>query len=303
MQWYFLAFLSPFLWAISTHLDKYILSRYLKGASPAILSVFTGVVGLLLSIIIWIFYPGNILGIGIINGALMVLNGALLVISYVPYYFALNDDDASIVSPLYQTIPVFSFILGFFVLKETITPVQALAGVFIICGAVLMSINLGKGKIAIKTKPLLLMLLSSLLISVHYLIFKFVAIEGTFWRTVFWDYLGAVLVAVAILVFIKKYREQFILVLKENSVYVILVNIINEIINMAGKLCAVYAIMLVPIAVVNLANGLLPMFVFLLGIIITVFFPHLGKEEITRRHLIQRLTAIIILLIGTFLLV
>jgi nicotinamide riboside transporter PnuC len=120
---------------------------------------------------------------------------------------------------------------------------------------------------------------------------------------VFWDYLGAVLVAVAILVFIKKYREQFILVLKENSVYVILVNIINEIINMAGKLCAVYAIMLVPIAVVNLANGLLPMFVFLLGIIITVFFPHLGKEEITRRHLIQRLTAIIILLIGTFLLV
>ena len=303
MHWYFLAFLSPLLWAISTHMDKYILGRYLKGASPAIMSIFAGIVGLFFSLAVLLFYRGDILGIGFVNGILIVLNGALLIISFIPYYFALKDDDASVVSPLYQTIPIFTFILGYFLLKETISPIQILAGVIIIFGAILMSVDLNQPKFSIKLKPLLLMLLSSVLISIHFLLFKFIAIEGTFWRTVFWEYLGSVAVAIFLLIFIKKYREQFILVIKENSFYVILVNAVNEIINIGGKLCANYSSLLVPVVLVNLANGLQPMFVFLIGLFITIFLPFVGKEEITKRHLIQRFAAIVILLIGTFLLV
>ena len=198
------------------------------------MSIFAGIVGLFFSLAVLLFYRGDILGIGLVNGILIVLNGALLIVSFIPYYFALKDDDASVVSPLYQTIPIFTFILGYFLLKETISPVQILAGIIIILGAILMSVDLNQPKFSIKLKPLLLMLLSSVLISIHFLLFKFIAIEGTFWRTVFWEYLGSVAVAIFLLIFIKKYREQFILVIKDNSFYVILVNAVNEIINIVG---------------------------------------------------------------------
>lgn len=117
MKWYILAFLSPLLWAISNHIDKYILSRYLKNANTGVLAIFAGLVGFLFSVAILIFSPENILGINAINGIIIVFNGALLIVAFIPYYFALNKEDASSVVPLYQTIPIFSFILGFLFLK------------------------------------------------------------------------------------------------------------------------------------------------------------------------------------------
>lgn len=123
MQWYFLAFLSPLLWAISNHIDKYILSRYLKKANSGVLAIFAGLVGFLFSLGVLIFSPENILGINFLNGIIIILNGALLIIAFIPYYYALNNEDASSIAPFYQTIPIFSFILGFFILKESISPI------------------------------------------------------------------------------------------------------------------------------------------------------------------------------------
>ncbi len=279
------------------------MGRYLKNANSGVIAIFVGIIGLFFSLAVLLFYHGNILGIGIINGIIIILNGALLIIAYIPYYYALNTEDASSVVPLYQTIPIFSFILGFLILKETITPFQAIAGIFIIFGAVLISIDFSKFKIGFKIKPLFLMLLSSLLIAVHFLIFKFIATEGTFWRTVFWEYLGAAAVALYLLIFMNNYRREFVILIRENSFFVILINVINEILNIGGKLCANYATLLVPLVIVNLANGLQPMFVFLIGLFITIFLPFLGKEEITKKHLTQRIVAIVILLVGTFMLV
>lgn len=147
------------------------------------------------------------------------------------------------------------------------------------------------------------MLLSSLLLAIHFLVFKAIALQETFLRTAFWEYLGATAVALFLLIFIKNYRRQFILVLKENSIMVIILNVINEVINIAAKLIANYATLLVPVVIVNLANGLQPMFVFLIGVVMTIFIPFISKEDISRKFIVQRLVAIVILLIGTYMLV
>jgi len=303
MQWYFLAFLSPLLWAISNHIDKYILSRYLKNANTGVLAIFAGLVGFLFSLGVLILYSGNILEINFLNRVVIILNGSLLIIAFIPYYYALRKEDASSIVPLYQTIPIFSFILGFLILKETINTTQIFAGILIIFGAILVSIDLEKPKISVKSRILFLMLLSSLLLAIHFLVFKFIALQATFWITIFWEYLGAAAVAVFLLIFIKNYREQFITVIKENSIWVIFINVINEIINIVAKLFANYASLLVPVVVVNLANGLQPMFVFLIGLFITIFLPFINKEKIVKKHVIQRIIAIFILLVGTYMLI
>jgi hypothetical protein len=112
-----------------------------------------------------------------------------------------------------------------------------------------------------------------------------------------------VAVAVFLLLFISSYRKQFINVLKENSRGVISVNVFNEILNIGAKLVANYAGMLVPVVLVNFANGLQPMFVFLIGLFITLFLPFINKEQVSKKHIIQRIVAIIILLFGTYLLI
>ncbi|MEI6238232.1 MAG: EamA family transporter [bacterium] len=303
MSWYIFAFIAPLLWAISNHIDKYILGRYLKNTNAGILAIFAGMVGFLFSLSILIFSPYNILGIGLFNGVLIVLNGVLLVIAYIPYYYAINGEDASSVVPLYQIIPIFSFVLGYIFLWESISLMQIISGLLIIIGSVLISIDFRKSKVFFKGRVLALMAISSFLISVHFLIFKIVAIQENFWRTVFWEYLGAVGVALFLLVFISKYRLQFIALLRENSLAIILVNLLNETVNIGAKLFANYATLLVPVVIVNLANGIQPLFVFIIGIILTIFLPFINKEKITKIYIIQRLVAIIILFVGTYLLI
>jgi drug/metabolite transporter (DMT)-like permease len=48
MTWLLFAFSGPVLWAISTHLDKYLVERYFKHSSVAVLLIFTALAGLLL---------------------------------------------------------------------------------------------------------------------------------------------------------------------------------------------------------------------------------------------------------------
>ncbi|HYA37668.1 MAG TPA: hypothetical protein VEI74_05295 [Candidatus Methylomirabilis sp.] len=52
------AFSGPILWAISTHIDKYLVERFFKHSSVAVLFVFTSVIGLVLLPFIWVYQPG-----------------------------------------------------------------------------------------------------------------------------------------------------------------------------------------------------------------------------------------------------
>ena len=46
MSWLFFAFSGPVLWAISVHLDKYIVERFFKESNVAVLLLFTAFIGL-----------------------------------------------------------------------------------------------------------------------------------------------------------------------------------------------------------------------------------------------------------------
>ncbi len=301
MHWYYLAFLSPLLWAMSNHIDKYALTKYLKGSDVKVLTIFGGIVSFFIALGILIFAHENIFAIKALDGFILFVNGVMLIIAFIPYYYAMERSDASVVVPLYQTIPIFSAIFGFFLLNETVSGMQFLAGALIIIGAVLISIDLDTYKF--RKDIVGLMLLSSFLIALHFLIFKAVAIHESFWRSVFWEYAGDIFISLFLLVFMKNIRSQFVMLFKENSLAVLFVNTFNEGVNLVAKLIANYATLLAPVFIVNLANGVQPLFVFLIGIILTIFSPSFGKEKISRSHIFQRSSAIIILLAGSMLLI
>ncbi len=301
MNWLLIAFLAPLLWAVSTFIDKALLNKYFKGKIGALI-IYSCLIGLPVALLIFLFKP-EVINLDFKTALLVILNSGFYILYLFPYLYALKGEDTSAVSPIFQIIPVFTFILAFFILGEILSNLQVLGGILIIAGAIGISSNFKGRKIHIKKKVLGLMLLASLLIAINRVLFKFFAIELDFWTTSFWQYLGFFLLGLILLIFVKKYRVDFMSAAKQNKVGIISTNIVNEVINIIAVIIFSYATLLAPVALVGLVNGFQPFFVFLLGIMITLIAPRLIKEDLSKKKLIQKIIFIVILFIGAALLI
>ena len=75
MSWLAFAFSGPVLWAVSTHLDKYLVEKYFKNSNVAVLLIFTALIGLLTLPFIWFFAP-QVANLSPVSAALMAFSGA-----------------------------------------------------------------------------------------------------------------------------------------------------------------------------------------------------------------------------------
>lgn len=299
MTWFLIALIAPALWAATNHIDKYLLGRYFKGGGEGALFIFSSIIGIFFIPIVALIHP-EALQYPLTTALLIALNGALYIGGLMPYVYALQKGDASVVIPLFQLIPVFSFVLAWIVLGETLTASQLIGGTIIIFGSIALSFEMNEvKKLSFNKHAFWLMILSSFLLSLTFLFFKHFALEATLLTTVFWEYVGFAITS-ALLFFVPIYRKQFIRVIKENSVPALTFNGINEVLNLTGKFAFNFASLLVPITLIWFVVGFQPLFVFAYGLVLTLFLPHISKEKITRGHLAHRLITISIMLIGTY---
>jgi len=301
MNWFLIALLPPALWSVSNHFDKYLLSKYFKGDGVGTLMVFSSIIGVLLLPFIVLFHPEVIASFDP-KYLLISLNGFFYILAVLPYFYALQKDEASIVVPLFQMTPVFSYFLSYLVLGETLKTIQIIGGLIIIFGAVLISLDLTiHKKIKLKREVFFFMALSSLLYAVNFLFFKYFAIQVNFWVTSFWEYIGFAVFAFLLIVFVRVYREEFLKVMKTNRASVLTINGINEVINIIAKASFNFVSLLAPITLIWIINGLQPFFVFFYGIILTLVFPKISRENITKKALLQKILAIVIMFAGVYL--
>jgi uncharacterized membrane protein len=299
MNWFLIALIAPFFWAITNHIDKYLINRYFKSGGVGALMIFSAIIGVVLLPIIYLIEP-DVIHLKTSFAIFMILNGILYVVGLLPYFYALAEDEASIIVPLFQLIPFFGYLLALVVLNENLTLLQIFASLLVISGAILISLDLTKEKNKFKAKVFWLMVLSSFLVALNGLIFKFIALKENFWITSFWEYVGFSVAGIILLTFIKSYRNQFLFILKNNKIAVLSINGTNEILNIIAKMVMNFATILAPLALVWVINGFQPFFVFILGIILTIFSPTLGKESVLKKHLVQKFTAIVIMFIGVY---
>jgi len=301
MKWFLIAISSPALWSITNYIDKYLISKYFKNSGTGALIIFSSIIGLFVLPFILIFQP-NVLEISPLQAMTIIFSSIISIIAILIYLYALKKDEASIVVPLFQTIPIFAFILGYFFLHEVLTYRQIIGSLIIILGGISLSLDLNNKIPKLKTTILFLMLLSSFFIALSGLIFKVVAIETNFWTTSFWGYIGDVLMGIFFIVAIKSYRVEFLKVIQKNKLPIIGLNALNEILNVIASLTFRFVTLLAPLALVWTVNGFQPFFVFLYGVLITIFFPQLGAESLAKKHIIQKIITIIIMFIGTYIL-
>lgn len=303
MNWLVLALISAFLAASINHIDKYLIGKYFKGSGIGSLVIFTALMGLPVFLLIALFISKAIF-INFQTAILIILNGMIYVSWLLPYFYALEKDEASVVAPLFLLVPIFSFVSGYLFLRETISFIQILASVLIILGSVTLTLKFtSRQKISFNKDVYLLMILSTVLIAINGVFFKYFAIRESFWVVSFWEYVGFFVAAVFLFTFIPSYRKQFIAVIKLNRISILGVNFVNEVLAMLAKISLNYASLLTAISLVFfVAEGLQPFFVLVLGILLTLFFPKISRERLERKYLTRKIVSIAAMFLGVYLL-
>ncbi|HEX9462927.1 MAG TPA: DMT family transporter [Alphaproteobacteria bacterium] len=297
MSWLVFAFCGPVLWAISVHLDKYLVDRYFKQSSAAVLLVFTAWVGVLLLPFIAIYQPAS-LELPPASIAVMTLSGVLYMGAMLFYLQALQEEEASVVAPFFQTSPVFAYALAYIVLGETLSGRQVLGGAMILVGAVLLSLRAGNGrKTTIKTSLVVKMLVCAFSLAVSSLIFKAFAVEEAFWPTTFWMLVGEAIFGAGLLA-VPDYRRQFFTLVRTHTVPVLTVNFVNELINLGGGLGARYALMFAPLSIVQAIGSTTTLFVFIFGSLLSLVSPGIVREDLSARNLAQKGISAVLIVAG-----
>ena len=172
----------------------------------------------------------------------------------------------------------------------------------IVIGSAFLSLEISTGSPRLKKTFLFLMIGSSFFYAINAVIFKSIAINQGFMDSLFWDLSGKVIFGIILFFTIRSYREQFINLLKSNRFSIIGLNVVNEILALIGEIALILAVIIAPVALVQSVGGLQPMFVFIVGILITIFLPKLGKESLQKSVLIQKIIGIAIITVGVYLL-
>ncbi len=300
-NWFIVALVAPILWSIVNHIDKYMLAKFLKNRGVGALLIFSALSSVIVLPFIIFFRHSEILGISGIDVLILIFVGFLSAVAFCFYLMGMEMEEASIVIPLFQLVPVFGYFLSYMILGESLSTAQILSSLLIMSGVVILAIDIDEEKkIKLKTKILVLIATSSFLFALHDTLFKKVAIVESFWGSVFWQYLSLTIFGLVILVTIKRFREDFKIMFKNTGRKIFSLNIMSELIYILGNLTNNFALLLAPVAIILVVSSYQPLFVFLGGIFLTIVFPHISTEKISRKHLTHKLISIIIIIIGSY---
>jgi drug/metabolite transporter (DMT)-like permease len=298
-MWLAYAFSGPLLWAISTHIDKFLVDKYFRHSDTAVLMVFTAFLGVIALPAIWLFDP-KVLALPWLATGVMTVSGILYMGAMLFYLRAIQSEEASVVAPLFQANTVFTFALGLVLLHEIPRWPQLLGAGLVVAGALGLSLDRKLHLGRFKPKLVLLMCGATFVLALSSVVFKFFAVQDEFWSTTFWTFVGEGLFGAGILA-VPHYRKQFLKLFRKNPGAVIGVNAANELINLGGGLGVRYASLLAPVGLVSAISATSTFFVFLFGILLTVFFPRLGREDLSKRNLFQKAIGGLLIMAGVVL--
>ncbi len=302
MNWFFIALIGPFLYALTNYIDKILLEKYFKKSGVGTILLFSSFISIF-ALPIFFFIDKTILDVSFMNILALAIKGVLGIGVLWCYLIALKNEETSVVIVFYQLVPVFGSILGYFFLNETLTQIQIIAMAIIILGTTIVSFEIDiDNHFKFRKKTVLPMLVASLFWATGGVIFKSVAIEENLWRSLFWEHLMLVVVGIFIFIFIRSYRDNFILAIKNNTKSILSLNVLNESIYISANVAVAYAYLLAPIGLVLLTESFQPIFVLIIGIVLTIFFPKIIVEKIKSKHIWPKILAIIITGVGTYLL-
>lgn len=291
--WILFSILTALVWAIGNIIDKFVFTRWT--VKPIVPVIIQGGVGLIASFIIYLSNGfAELSGFNIFLG---VLAGIFEILSFLFYYKAVKIEEISRVVPLYYLMNFFILILAFIFFKETFTLAKYLGIFFLVIGAILIS---QKDSINFKfNKAFWLMILAAIAYAISVIIIKYLLNFADFW-TIFSYTKGVgsavVLVPIAFLGFNKISGE-----LAKNGKKAFIAILAAVLLGVLGGLFITIAISSGSVTLANVLSSIQPFFVLVFASVISIFYPSIFKEEISKNNIIIKIVATVLMFIGVIL--
>lgn len=298
--WFFLALVGPLLYALCNHIDKNLLEKHFEEDGVMVLIIYSAILALMLVPVAYFMDP-TVLEVSYEHMFVLAGVAVLDVVMIWAYLMAMDGDEPTVVIVYYQLLPVITLLFGYVMLGEVISSHQFVAMMIVIAGASIMSFRMIEGKFVFRKRTAGYMLIACILWALEGVIFKKVALEENVWRSAFWEHLALGTVGFGIFL-VPKYRQSFLRQFRQKSKTILGLNACNEAVYITGNVAVAFASLMAPIALVMLANSYQPIFVLGISLLIAKFLPKFATENTDRRHVIQKLVAIAITGMGTYML-
>ncbi len=321
MNWLTLTIISYLLLAFVNLGDKFVMDKILGDSRVYAFTVA------ILSLIVVIIAPWFLKWPGLFLFLINILAGTFFIFALWTMYEALKKGEASrVVVVIGSIVPIFTLFFSLILFKENFTLNQWFGMFFLLAGMLQMSLIVSRrtkwstftkrtlsvfsGKY--KKKWIFLSILSAFLYAVFFISTKYAYSQQEFLSAFIWTRLGGLLPAALFLIDkssrkiilesfkLKKKRPRLLRLRKEKKPRKFLV-ILNQGLGSLAALLQNYAIYLGPVAIINALQGIQYAFLLLLGIFFSFFFPKILKEDISKKVLIKKSTAIVLVGIGLYL--
>jgi drug/metabolite transporter (DMT)-like permease len=273
--------------------DKYLLSGSI--GNPKIYTFYVGILGLGF-LVLAPFVSFSLPPIGQL--ILALLAGAIFIFACFWFYKALREFETSRVVPAINgLVPLFTFLLVYIASsgKEAPSFYDILAFLLLVLGSFLIT---AQKENFINLKSLKFSLLCAFLMSLSFVITKYVYLAMPFWVGFIWIKIGGALIAFLFFIFFKEVRQEIFqkkIIQKQKAMGIFVLN------QAAGGLANVlenWAISLAPlgyIALINALQGVQYVFLLVFAVILSIKLPQILKEEISQKIILQKIVAILVI--------
>lgn len=285
--------LCPIAWAIGGAILKFMRSNFLD--EPGAYLVFT-VPSVLLSLVLIFFEPFIYPGIR----TMLICIGAGLagVISYYLFIASLKHEELSRVIILYAVNPIFVLSIAFFFLGEVLGVRDYIAFALIISGSLMICMNRGS-KFFRLSRGMAMVLFSSFFGAVHNVLLKTVA-EANFTTIMLMREAGIAAAIIAVAAFSGSVRRAAFRMGRALGARNIILAYTAEFFGLAGVVFAYIAMQAAPVSMVSLIQGLEPLFVILIALVLSRFFPGVIKEEFGKKTITIKIASAALMIGGLY---
>jgi drug/metabolite transporter (DMT)-like permease len=291
MLWLLVTISSYFLLAVVALIDRYLLGGGFL--SPKMYAFYVGILGISVLILIpfGFFVPEfSIIFLALLAGTFHIL-GIFFTFKAIQIF-----EVSRIIPAIGGFLPLFVFGLTFLfpVKKEPLSFYSIIAFFLLVLGSIVITYEKSKG---ISFKSLKIAALASFLFALYFSFVKFVYLSQPFISGFIWTRIGAFLVAIFFL-FNKEVREEIFKKRETFKVKTWGVMIPNQVMGAGAFLLQNWAVSLVPLsylAFINALEGVRYVFLLIFAVFLSVKFPQILKEEISREILLQKIFAILLI--------
>ena len=293
MLWLTVTIVAYLIMAVVFLVDKYLLTSAIP--NPKVYAFLIGIAGVFLILLIPFvdFYIPSFWQLFLSFWA-----GATFVLALFWFFKDLQKFNVSQVVPAIGALtPLFTFFLVYIFScgKETLSFYEIIAFVILIIGSILVTFEKEK---LVDLPSLKLSLIAAFLFSLSFVLTKYVYLEQPFLNGLIWTRLGGALLALFLFILWPDIKKEIFVQkdgLKKKSLGLV---VANQAVGAGAGILQNWAIALAPlayIAFINALQGVQYAFLLILSVFLSFKFPQILKEFVSKKIIIQRVIAILLI--------